>query len=253
MFKGLFEKKNCDICDGKIGVLGNRKLDDGNLCKDCAKKLSPFFSERRKSTVEDIRKQLQYREENEKELSNFVPTRIFGKRRRVLIDERSRRFLVTHQQDWQKGNPDIIGLDQVTYVNLDVDEDRDEVFREGSDGKKESYSPPRYEYEYAFWIDIGVQSPWFDNIRFQLNDENPRSRHDSMYRNYEREANELRQTLLKREAPADAEPAAQAFAATPPPQPQQPVGPKFCGSCGGTLDPMAPSKFCPNCGAPTGV
>ncbi len=48
-------KKVCDICGEKIGLLGNRKLDDGNLCKDCAKKLSPWFEERRHSTVEDIK------------------------------------------------------------------------------------------------------------------------------------------------------------------------------------------------------
>ena len=34
---GLFDKKNCDICGEKIGLLGNRKLDDGNLCKNCAR------------------------------------------------------------------------------------------------------------------------------------------------------------------------------------------------------------------------
>ena len=28
---GLFDKKICDICGEKIGLLGNRKLDDGNL------------------------------------------------------------------------------------------------------------------------------------------------------------------------------------------------------------------------------
>ena len=61
---GLFDKKYCDICGSKIGLLGNRKLEDGNLCKDCAKKLSPWFSERRHSSVKDIREQLAYREEN---------------------------------------------------------------------------------------------------------------------------------------------------------------------------------------------
>ena len=30
------------------------KLEDGNLCKNCAKKLSPFFNERRSSTVDEI-------------------------------------------------------------------------------------------------------------------------------------------------------------------------------------------------------
>ena len=57
---GLFDKKYCDICGEKIGLLGNRKLEDGNLCKDCARKLSPFFSERRNSTVEDIKRQLKF-------------------------------------------------------------------------------------------------------------------------------------------------------------------------------------------------
>ena len=68
---GLFDKKYCDICGEKIGLLGNRKLEDGNLCKDCARKLSPFFSERRNSTVEDIKRQLAYRAENEKKLADF--------------------------------------------------------------------------------------------------------------------------------------------------------------------------------------
>lgn len=63
---GLFDKKYCDICGEKIGLLGNRKLENGNLCKNCAQKLSPWFSDRRNSTVEEIKAQLDYREENQK-------------------------------------------------------------------------------------------------------------------------------------------------------------------------------------------
>lgn len=80
---GLFDKKNCDICGEKIGLLGNRKLDDGNLCKNCASKLSPWFEERRHSTVEDIKRQLEYREKKQKmlfavsvSLVNFLQTDI---------------------------------------------------------------------------------------------------------------------------------------------------------------------------------
>ena len=61
---GLFDKKYCDICKNKIGLLGNRKLEDGNLCKDCAKKLSPWCDDRRHSTVQKIAAQLEYREKN---------------------------------------------------------------------------------------------------------------------------------------------------------------------------------------------
>lgn len=52
LFGNLFEKKICSVCGEEIGLLGNRKLEDGNLCKNCAKKLSPWFSDRRHSTVD---------------------------------------------------------------------------------------------------------------------------------------------------------------------------------------------------------
>ena len=82
---GLFDKKFCSVCGGKIGLLGNRKLEDGNLCKDCAQKLSPWFSERRHSTVEDIKGQLAYREANKAEVSAFHTTRTLGDRTKVLL------------------------------------------------------------------------------------------------------------------------------------------------------------------------
>ena len=60
IFSKLFEKKVCSVCGGEIGLLGNRKLEDGNLCKNCAAKLSPLFSGRRNSTVDEIKAQLAY-------------------------------------------------------------------------------------------------------------------------------------------------------------------------------------------------
>ena len=59
-------RKSVTSAERKLGYWENRKLDDGNLCKDCAKKLSPWFEERRHSTVEDIKRQLEYREKNKK-------------------------------------------------------------------------------------------------------------------------------------------------------------------------------------------
>ncbi len=162
----------------------------------CQEALS-FFRVGKQSAVEDIQRQLQYREENEQALSQFVPTRIFGKRNRVLVDERSGKFIVTYQQDWKKGNPDIIELAQITYVNVDVEEDKDEIMCEGGDGKAESYNSPRYEYEYTFWVEIGIRSPWFESIRFPYNYEKPKFRHDTLYRTLDRELNELRVFLLK--------------------------------------------------------
>ena len=80
---GLFDKKYCDVCGNKIGLLGNRKLEDGNLCKDCAKKLSPWFNERRHSTLAEIKDQLAYREANLEKVKEFNTTLTYG--RRILL------------------------------------------------------------------------------------------------------------------------------------------------------------------------
>ena len=151
---GLFDKKYCDICGEKIGLLGNRKLEDGNLCKDCAKKLSPWFSDRRRSTVEDIKGQLAYREENREKAAQFRTTRSFGEDRKVLLDEDHRWFTVTRARDLAEANPDILDFDAITGCRMDIDESRTELTREDADGKDVSYVPPRYEYSYDFFLII---------------------------------------------------------------------------------------------------
>ena len=166
---GLFDKKYCDICGEKIGLLGNRKLEDGNLCKDCAKKLSPWFSDRRRSTVEDIKGQLAYREENREKAAQFRTTRSFGEDWKVLLDEDHRWFTVTRARDLAEANPDILDFDAITGCRMDIDESRTELTREDADGKDVSYVPPRYEYSYDFFLVISVRHPYFDEMRFSLN------------------------------------------------------------------------------------
>ena len=166
---GLFDKKYCDICGEKIGLLGNRKLEDGNLCKDCAKKLSPWFSDRRRSTVEDIKEQLAYREENRKKAAQFRTTRSFGEDWKVLLDEDDRWFTVTRARDLAEANPDILDFDAITGCRMDIDESRTELTHEDADGKDVSYVPPRYEYSYDFFLVISVRHPYFDEMRFSLN------------------------------------------------------------------------------------
>ena len=166
---GLFDKKYCDICGEKIGLLGNRKLEDGNLCKDCAKKLSPWFSDRRRSTVEDIKGQLTYREENREKAAQFRTTRSFGEEWKVLLDEDHRWFTVTRARDLAEANPAILDFDAITGCRMDIDESRTELTHEDADGKDVSYVPPRYEYSYDFFLVISVRHPYFDEMRFSLN------------------------------------------------------------------------------------
>lgn len=195
LFGKLFDKKECDICGGEIGLLGNRKLEDGNCCKDCAKKLSPWMTDRRRSTVDDIKKHILYREENERSLDSIHPSLVIGSDTKVYIDEGRGKFFVTRSSDWRSSNPDIIDISQVSSSNVDVKEDRKEIYRQNSEGKQESYSPPRYEHTYRFMAEILINSPWFSEIQFELTDDRPDSRYTQAYREYERQADELVQAL----------------------------------------------------------
>ena len=168
-FGKLFEKKVCDFCGDEIGLLGNRKLEDGNMCKKCAAKLSPWFSDRRESTVEQIRDQLEYREANKIKVAAFNTTRTLGQNTKVLMDEDAGVFMVTSARDLEEANPDILAFSDVTGCELDIDEEEREIKRDGPDGKQVSYNPPRYKYYYNFYIVIHVRHPYFDEIRFRLN------------------------------------------------------------------------------------
>ena len=283
---GLFDKKYCDICGEKIGLLGNRKLEDGNLCKDCAKQLSPWFSDRRRSTVEDIKRQLAYREENRGRASQFRTTRSYGEDCKVLLDEEHRWFTVTRARDLADANPDILDYTALTGCRVDIDESRTELKREGPDGKEVSYNPPRYEYSYDFEVIISVNNPYFDEMRFRLNNSsvyiepqntvqrpmmgqmNSVGRKNTMaagfdpesnweYRKYREMGDEIRAALLQVMETSRGGGAVQ----TAPMQQEAPMqqqetfapapaaaGPWTCPACGGQND----GKFCEYCGAPRG-
>lgn len=192
---GLFDKKYCDICGEKIGLLGNRKLDDGNLCKDCAKKLSPWFEERRHSTVDQIKEQLAYREANKERVRNFrVTAEIAGAAEHVFIDQSHGWFAITRSMSVEN-NPDILDLSQVISCSLDEREHKTEEKYEDEKGEKRSYFPPRYRYRYDFCMKVSVNSPWFDDMDFNLNNLSIDGDRRGELRRYEDLANQIIQAL----------------------------------------------------------
>ncbi|MBQ8763548.1 MAG: DUF4428 domain-containing protein [Clostridia bacterium] len=195
---GLFDKKYCDICGDKIGLLGNRKLEDGNMCKDCAKKLSPFFSDRRSSTVDEIKQQLAYREQNKQILAGFSPMLNFGEDDKIYIDPMKQSFVVSSRNpgSWSDENPDVIPLSSVTNCNLRVDEDREEIYTQGKDGEEVSYNPPRYKFTYNFYIDINVNNPYFDEITVRLNDSDIEGMGTMEYNRYQQMAQNVINNLM---------------------------------------------------------
>ena len=164
----IFKKKVCDICGEEIGLLGNRKLEDGNLCKACAAKLSPWFSERRESTVEEIRQQLEYREENKELVAAFHTTKTFGVGTKVLIDEEQKKFMVTSARNIGEANPDVMDISMVTGCRIDSQKNRTEITRKDEEGKSVSFNPKRYTYRFNVLVIINVTHPYFDEMKFTL-------------------------------------------------------------------------------------
>ncbi len=195
---GLFDAKYCDICHEKISLLGNRKVEDGNVCKNCAAKLSPFMSGRRHTTLEDIKRHLEYREQNKQAVAQFNPTMVLGNTTKVYIDQNNGCFAVTRDKDWRSKNPDIIPLNQVSSVNCDIQEHKKELYRKDSEGHNVSYNPKQYEYSYEFEMEINVNSPYFDEIKFELSDfsSRPKNNFDAVYQNLQMQANQIQQALM---------------------------------------------------------
>ena len=274
-FKKLFDKKECSICGGEIGLLGNRKLEDGNMCKACAKKLSPWFDERRHSTVEQINQQLQYREENREKLADFRPTKTYGENYELkaeLLNGVPNRFVVARTDNYLEENADLIAFKDVTSFNIDIDEHERELKYRNKEGEEVSYSPPRYEYSYEFRAEIFTTNPYCDDIRFRLNRDtvnletvkgqsrsglgqfllNSLGFDPTLYPEYRRYKNlceELEElfragmqgTPLGGYVQAPEQPAV--------PAPAAPAGPKFCPNCGAPADG---GKFCQSCGSKLG-
>lgn len=180
---GLFDKKTCAVCGEKIGALSGKKLSDGNLCKACAKQLSPWFSEHKAASTEEIRAQMEARKANRAALSEFKMTKSFGEFGAILIDDAHRKFLavadtspsllgerkaVTALEDVLEFNPDIIDFSQIRDVDVDIVQTQREE-KQTVNGEKVSYDPRHILYMYEFAMVIRVDHPYISSMRVVLN------------------------------------------------------------------------------------
>ena len=136
---------------GEIGLLDNRKLEDGNLCRKCAQGLSPWFDKCRGSMAAQIGEQLRDCERNLEELRGFSSSREVGNGGRLMIDEAERRFVVLEDadDDLLAVNPALVSLAQVERVELEVEHTSHEEKRMIG-GKNQSYESPRFLHSFDF-------------------------------------------------------------------------------------------------------
>ena len=63
----------------------------------------------------------------------------------------------------------MLDIASVTSAKLEIQDSRHEEKRQGPDGKEVSYNPPRYRYDYDFYINVTLNHPYVDDMRFRLN------------------------------------------------------------------------------------
>lgn len=169
----VFKKKDCEICGKEVGLLGYKKLEDGEICKDCVKKLSPWFDERRHSTVEQIKAQLQAREYNKLAMETWQPSIALGDYYTMYVKTKGDvpiSFVVSNSDKYRENNADILSFLWITACTPDIRESRTELKQTNSQGEKVSYDPPRYEYRYDFYIKLDIKGcDYIDDMRFRIN------------------------------------------------------------------------------------
>ena len=170
----VFKKKDCEICGKEVGMFGYKKLEDGEICKDCVKLLSPWFEDRRHATVAQIKDQIAYREQNAKEHENFTISRKIGDEEYYMYIEEVNgiptRFFVTCRSDYKSENPDIISFKDVISCVTDIQVRDEEIKQKNAEGQMVSYNPRRYKHHHDFFIKMEIRNnPYFDEIKFRIN------------------------------------------------------------------------------------
>lgn len=236
LFDNMFSKKNCAICGKELGVFGKTKLGDGAyLCKDCNGKLSPYFTAYGSATVDSIREQLAYREQNAANLASFnVTNTIAAGAKNVYVDEDAGNLIITTHTDWRQHNPDIIAYSQVTGCEVEVKEVRTELKRKDAEGKEVSFNPPRYDIDYDVFVHAYFDHPYFTQITWKVNGSRIETKGSTQYREAVSRAEAVRDALAGHRAEARAAAA-----------PKQAVN---CPYCCATTIPDAQGR-CEYCGS----
>lgn len=168
---GLFSKKECDVCKKKMALMEGYKCADGTICNDCKKKMSPLFTEYKNTTIQEVKEQLTYREENAQRVKVFVAAETFGEYSKVMVDRKHNWFVVTKATKLSDENPDVFDLSDIQNVLVEIEENKRELHFTNRKGKTCSYKPARYEFTYKFKVNIQMNHPFIKMISLKITKE----------------------------------------------------------------------------------
>ena len=179
---GLFKKEACVLCGGKTGML-DKKCKDGRVCKDCAKKVSPWFSDWKNTSALTLESHIAVRQADRSLAGTGSYNKVFGEFGVILIDEAARKFIafpdtggglfgtqrkVKGLEDVIDLGPDVLSFDAVEDCEIDITETSREE-KHTVDGQQVSYDPPHILYMETFTLRLKLDYPFFKSMSIQLN------------------------------------------------------------------------------------
>ncbi len=117
---GLFDKKVCELCGAKAGLISRTKIQDGDyICGDCRKKMSSLTTGFSEMSLDDVKEQIRLKEENDRRYqTDFVNSRQFDIDARhpvMAVDDEHGEFVILTDK-----NPDIFSFDDIASYNVDL-------------------------------------------------------------------------------------------------------------------------------------
>ena len=156
---GLFSKKVCSICGGESGFIMNQRLADGDVCKECRKNFSPFFTATSSMTLAYVKQHLAYREENKRELANFRPTYSVGRDKLLFIDSAQGKFALATDSELRNGTADIFNLSDFAGATFFI--------KESEHINREDHTKDYYYYE--FYLVVSLNHQTIPEIEYRIN------------------------------------------------------------------------------------
>ncbi len=143
----------CSLCQNPLSAFGSKPTKNGIICRDCAKKASPFLSDEEIKEKTNFRMQqhLNYRLKNLKKLERFKANLELDGKYRLCLDEKRNRFLFSKRKDLLQENPDIL------------------YFRQIQDVKVEEVLYPGSEEDYDVYLTLLLQGGALKRVRFSTN------------------------------------------------------------------------------------
>ncbi|MEG0018605.1 MAG: SHOCT domain-containing protein [Hydrogenoanaerobacterium sp.] len=136
---GLFSNsaKPCPICGKATPRLLAKKIGGEAICSKCADNIAADDVLVQSWSINDLKEHINYRDENQKLLKNFTPTRTVNYEHEFVIDDNKKLFFVSQ---WGEENPPVFRFEDVQGFEMSLGYNTVESWSRGM--KRTPYSPP---------------------------------------------------------------------------------------------------------------